>query len=123
MEHSAILLTCTKLPLVFKTFVLSIFEWPLKTGVTNLLGLLRVSEYSDIHGSEFKIEYEYSSLPKSLDRDLFFFLFFLLFLTETRSFSQKGPLKFFTMTTILIDNISYSNTFVSCRLVTPFIGN
>ena len=87
------------------------------------LGLLRVSEYSDIRGSEFKIEYGYSSLPKSLDRDLFFFFFFLPFLTETRSFSQNGPLKFFTMTTILIDNISYSNTFLSCRLVTPFIGN
>ena len=29
MEHSALLLTCTKLPPVFKTFVLSIFEWPL----------------------------------------------------------------------------------------------
>ena len=29
-EHSAILLTCIKLPSVFKTFVLSIFEWPLK---------------------------------------------------------------------------------------------
>ena len=37
------------------------------------LGLLRVSEYSDIRGSEYKIEYGYSSLPKSLDRDLFFF--------------------------------------------------
>ena len=65
----------------------------------NTLGLLRVSEYSDIRGSEYKIEYEYSSLPKSLDRDLFFFLFF--FVTETRSFSQNGPLKFFTMTTVL----------------------
>ena len=31
-EHSAILLTCIKLPNGFKTFVLSIFEWPLKTG-------------------------------------------------------------------------------------------
>ena len=41
------------------------------------LGLLRVSEYSDIRGSEFKIEYEYSSLPKSLDRVLFFFILFL----------------------------------------------
>ena len=30
--HSAILLTCTKLPPVFKTFVLSIFERSLKTG-------------------------------------------------------------------------------------------
>ena len=87
------------------------------------LGLLRVSEYSDIRGSEFKIEYGYSSLPKSLDRDLFFFFFFYLFLTETRNFSQNGPLKFSTMTTVLINNISYSNTFVSCRLVTPLIGN
>ena len=84
------------------------------------IGLLRVSEYSDIRGSEYKIEYGYSSLPKSLDRDLFFF-FFYLFLTETRSFSQNNPLKFFTSTTVLIDNISYLNTFVFCRLV--FIGN
>ena len=45
-----------------------------------ILGLLRVSEYSDIRGSEYKIEYEYSSLPNSLDRDLFFFFFFLPFL-------------------------------------------
>ena len=33
-EHSAILSTCINLPSVFKTFVLSIFEWPLKTGFT-----------------------------------------------------------------------------------------
>ena len=33
-EHSAILLTFIKLPFVFKTFVLSIFEWQLKTGIT-----------------------------------------------------------------------------------------
>ena len=33
-EHSAVLLTFIKLPFVFKTFVLSIFEWPLKTGFT-----------------------------------------------------------------------------------------
>ena len=31
-EHSAILSTCIKLPFVIKTFVLSIFEWLLKTG-------------------------------------------------------------------------------------------
>ena len=35
-EHSAILLTCIKLPSVFKTFVLFIYEWPLKTGFTAL---------------------------------------------------------------------------------------
>ena len=33
-EHSAILLTCIKRKSVFKTFVLSYFEWPLKTGFT-----------------------------------------------------------------------------------------
>ena len=33
-EQSAILLTVIKLPFVFKTFVLSIFEWSLKTGFT-----------------------------------------------------------------------------------------
>ena len=32
--HSAILSTFIKLPIVFKTFVSSIFEWPLKTGFT-----------------------------------------------------------------------------------------
>ena len=34
LEHSAILLTFIKLPLVIKIFVLSIFEWPLKTDFT-----------------------------------------------------------------------------------------
>ena len=34
LEHSATLLTLIKLPFVFKSFVLSIFEWPLKTGFT-----------------------------------------------------------------------------------------
>ena len=33
-EHSAILLTFIKLLVVIKTFVLSIFEWLLKTGFT-----------------------------------------------------------------------------------------
>ena len=32
LEHFAILSTFIKLPFVFKTFGLSIFEWPLKTG-------------------------------------------------------------------------------------------
>ena len=34
IADSAILSTFIKLPFVFKTFVLSIFEWPLKTGFT-----------------------------------------------------------------------------------------
>ena len=33
-EHSAILSTCIKLPFVINIFVLSIFDWPLKTGFT-----------------------------------------------------------------------------------------
>ena len=35
-EHSAILSTFIKLPFVIKIFVLSIFVWPLKTGLTVL---------------------------------------------------------------------------------------
>ena len=35
-KHSAILLTFIKLPVVIKTFVLSIFEWPFHTGFTVL---------------------------------------------------------------------------------------
>ena len=34
LEHSAILSTFNKQPFVIKTCVLSIFEWPLKTGFT-----------------------------------------------------------------------------------------
>ena len=33
-EHSAILSTFIELPFVNRIFVLSIFEWPLKTGFT-----------------------------------------------------------------------------------------
>ena len=36
-ENSAIISTFIKLPFVFKTFVLSIFKWPLKTGFTVFL--------------------------------------------------------------------------------------
>ena len=39
MEHSAILVTCIKLPFVIKICVLSIFEWPLKTGSSVMLNL------------------------------------------------------------------------------------
>ena len=35
-EHSAIFLTFIKLPFAIKTFVLSFFEWALKTGFTVL---------------------------------------------------------------------------------------
>ena len=42
-EHSAILSTFIKLQFLFKIFVLSIFEWPLKTGFTVHFYLLVVS--------------------------------------------------------------------------------
>ena len=41
MEHSAILLTCIKLPHGFNDSVLSNFEWPLKTSFTIPLDELR----------------------------------------------------------------------------------
>ena len=37
MEHSAVRLSCIKIPHGFQTFVLSIFEWRPKTGFTVLL--------------------------------------------------------------------------------------
>ena len=48
-ENSAILSTFIKLPVVFKIFVLSYFEWLLKTSLTvdpfeNLLGALDIFE-------------------------------------------------------------------------------
>ena len=33
-EHSAVILTFYNLPIVIKIFILSILEWPLKTGLT-----------------------------------------------------------------------------------------
>ena len=38
-KHSAILSTFIKLPFITKIFVLSIFEWPLKTGFTVVLNV------------------------------------------------------------------------------------
>ena len=46
-EHSAILSTFIKLPFVMKIFVLSIFEWPLKTGFTAHVFLIRVENNVD----------------------------------------------------------------------------
>ena len=42
LEHSAILSTFIKLSFIIKTFVLSIFEWPLHTGFTvSHMGIVR----------------------------------------------------------------------------------
>ena len=53
-EHSAILSTCIKLPHDFKTFVLSIFEWPLMTVFT----------VSSLYGRDYP-HYLSSSLKKT----------------------------------------------------------
>ena len=44
-EHSAILLTFIKLPIVIKIFVFVYFEWPFYTGSTVMLLYLSVYEY------------------------------------------------------------------------------
>ena len=53
MEHSAVLLTCIKIPHGFQTFVLSTFEWPLKRGFTVYICLQNVEGGSGSMISEF----------------------------------------------------------------------
>ena len=54
LEHSAILSTFIKLPFVLKTFVLSFFKWPLKTGFTvfvmqhDISTILGISEWNRV---------------------------------------------------------------------------
>ena len=48
LEHSAILLTCIKLPSVFKIFLLSFFEWPLKNSFTVKVGMEMKAETKKI---------------------------------------------------------------------------
>ena len=74
-EHSAILSTFIKLPFVFKTFVLSIFEWPLKTGFTviycQLIYSLRLNVFNTIVFQRYTAEcssaarHSYRSVSKS----------------------------------------------------------
>ena len=64
-EHSAILSTFIKLPFVFKTFVLSIFEWPFYTGFTVTLFSIWV------HCVDEKVQIQISWLhQKPADLDL-----------------------------------------------------
>ena len=54
-EHSAILSTFIKLPFVIKIFVLSIFEWPLKTGFTVSVPALLMLLKQTVWFNPFKI--------------------------------------------------------------------
>ena len=90
-----------KKPRALKTFRMNLFcvrrqstngsSFPGDIVHSKTVGLRQVSEY---HGSDKKIKYEYSSLPKSLDRDLFSVFFKKKTTTETRSFSQNCCSKF-----------------------------
>ena len=69
-EHSAIFLSFIKLPFIIKIFVLSIFEWPLKTGFTvylllvsrkacnDVLELVEDSFDLDLYGSRVRFHFE-----------------------------------------------------------------
>ena len=50
VEHSAALLTCIKIPYGFQAFVLSIFEWPRKTGFTVLGSLANIADLDPVTG-------------------------------------------------------------------------
>ena len=54
-EHSAILVTFIKLPFVIKTFILSIFERPLKTGFTVHCLLKRITPGSAGQGLRYNL--------------------------------------------------------------------
>ena len=73
-EHSAILLTCIKLPFVIKIFVLSIFEWPLKTGFTVYIYCIGAREQPSMleqSSADREIPTDQSSVCAELDRDPF----------------------------------------------------
>ena len=62
-EHSAILSAFIKLPFVFKIFVLSIFEWPLKTGFTVHCNMLEFTKrYNVLLGNNEVILYSNEDL-------------------------------------------------------------
>ena len=57
-EHSAILSAFIKLPFVIKIFVLSICEWPLKTGFTVLYGNTWFAVHLHLQGSNLRLQIE-----------------------------------------------------------------
>ena len=55
MEHSAVPLTCIKIPNDFQAFVLSVFEWLLKTGFTVFLHCALFFPETPSDGTEINI--------------------------------------------------------------------
>ena len=62
--HSAILSTFIKLPVVIKTFVLSIFEWPFYTGLTVLECTMYTCQKCDKASARQYIEKERKKLAE-----------------------------------------------------------
>ena len=62
-EHSAILSTFIKLQFVFTTFVLSNFEWPLKTGFTVIISFNAVITNMMVSLTDFFCQVWSESLP------------------------------------------------------------
>ena len=63
-EQSAIHLTFIKLPFVIKTFVLTVFEWPLKTGFTVTLFIYNITLFffCRVQQSNAKVGFPLSTL-------------------------------------------------------------
>ena len=64
-EHSAILMTFIKLPCVIKIYVLSIFEWPLKTDFTVYSSVACCTIYHVPHRCKNYITLLHTEKPKS----------------------------------------------------------
>ena len=63
LEHSAILSTIIKLPFVIKTFVLSIFKWPLETGSTVVSKCNTIQQEKKMTGLESILCIDLCALP------------------------------------------------------------
>ena len=84
-EHSAILLTFIKLPFIIKRCVLSILEWPFKTGFT-IQAFIIWNGYHDIPHRVNMI----SILCQQLDlKQKYFYIFVLNFSTRIKIFNFR----------------------------------
>ena len=68
-SNTAILLTFIKLPFVIKIFVLSIFEWPLKTGIIVMRTVDVSSQTSSMKMSK-ELQFIYSTPLTTAKKDI-----------------------------------------------------
>ena len=73
-EHSAILSTFIKLPFVIKVFVLSIFEWALKTGFTFNINVVFLLQGYVICPSEKRFLLLFTFLKKNRKKKIMVFM-------------------------------------------------